>query len=67
MALISNSLPEVEEIRSDLNTKPMEGVYSVPIRRTRWSRFWIGVAANVVSLLLVVAYEIDPGYNYQGY
>lgn len=39
-----------------MNTEPTEGVYSVPIRRTRWTSFWIGMAAQFVSLLLAAAF-----------
>ncbi len=34
-----------------MNTEPIEGVYSIPIRRTRWSSFRIGAAAQLISLL----------------
>lgn len=38
-----------------LKTQAVEVSCSVPIRRTRWESFWIGVAAVVVSFLLSVA------------
>lgn len=41
--------------RSVLNTAPIESVYSFPIRRTRLTSFWIGLATNIISLLLAAA------------
>ena len=35
-------------------TEAVEGSCSVPIRRTRWTSFWIGAAAVFASLLLAV-------------
>jgi hypothetical protein len=37
-----------------LKTEAVEDSCSVPIRRTRWTSFWIGAAAVFVSLLLAV-------------
>jgi hypothetical protein len=41
--------------RSSLNTEPIQGFYSVPIRRTRWTSFWIGVGAAVTAFVLGAA------------
>lgn len=38
-----------------METEAVEVSCSVPIRRSRWTSFWIGVAAVVVSLLLAAA------------
>ena len=35
-----------------METEPGEGFYGVPIRRTRWTRFWIGVASAVLALVV---------------
>jgi hypothetical protein len=35
-----------------LKTEPREVFYSVPIRRTRWTSFWIGVASAVLAFIL---------------
>jgi hypothetical protein len=35
----------------------MEGIFNVPIRRSRWSSFWIALAVLVISLLLAAAFS----------
>lgn len=34
-----------------MDTAPTEGFFSVPIRRTRWTSFWIGLASVVVAFV----------------
>lgn len=38
-----------------MSAAPVEGVFSIPIRRSRWLSFWIGSATLIVSLLLAAA------------
>lgn len=38
-----------------MNPAARESFYSVPLRRTRWVSFWVGVAAVFVALMLAAA------------
>lgn len=39
-----------------MKIEPAEIVCSVPIRRSLWTSFWIGIAAGVIALLLAAAF-----------